>query len=67
MVENKLHNKKLYKIFISFIKYVPNVLALLRILGIFIKLFWNNFILFNLHGRFIFNIFNITVFNILYI
>lgn len=30
MIENTLGSKKLYKVFLSIIKYVPNVLALLR-------------------------------------
>ena len=36
---NTTLSKNLYKIFISFIKYVPNVLALLKIIGLILRYF----------------------------
>ena len=37
MVENTLRNKRLYKIFISIIKYIPNILALLQIISLILS------------------------------
>lgn len=34
MIENTLRNKRLYKIFLSIIKYIPNILAITKIIGL---------------------------------
>lgn len=38
-MDNTLVNKKLYKLFISIIKYVPNILALLQIISLILSYF----------------------------
>lgn len=37
MIENKFINKNLYKIFIILIKYIPNILAIIQILGLILS------------------------------
>lgn len=39
MIENTLGSKKLYKLFLSFIKYVPSILALLQIINLILSYF----------------------------
>lgn len=39
MVENTLGSKRLYKLFISIIKYIPNILALIQILNLILGYF----------------------------
>ena len=39
MIENALGSKRLYKIFLSIIKYVPNILALLKIMSLILNYF----------------------------
>lgn len=39
MIENILPNKRLYKIFLGIVKYIPNILALLKIISLILAYF----------------------------